>query len=232
MPRRRLTRPKPPFEDRADAGRRLGVELRSRLGDLRGEEAIVLALPRGGVPVGYWAARALGVPLDVVVARKIGAPEQPELGIGAVAPGEAGVVVRVLHGRAREVAGVTSEYIERATARERAEALRRLRLYRGDRPQRDLTGKTAILVDDGLATGVTARAAILALREREPRRLVLAVPVCARATAEAIRPEVDDFVCLRIPKDLEAVGLYYGSFEQTTDGEVIELLERARNERE
>lgn len=229
MPRRRPSHPPPPFEDRADAGRKLASALAERLGELGWGDPIVLALPRGGVPVGYEVARALRAPLDVVVARKIGAPQQPELGIGAVAWGEAGGLY-VLHAHARRIPGVTEEYIGKVAAREEAEARRRLALYRGDRPEADLSERTAILVDDGLATGVTARAAILALRECEPRWLVLAVPVCAHATAEAVRPEVDDLVCPLVPRDLEAVGLYYASFEQTTDDEVISLLNKAREE--
>lgn len=185
---------------------------------------MVLALPRGGVPVGYEISRLLGVPLDVIVARKLGAPDQPELGIGAVAPGG----VRVLNAAAVRAIGVTEDYLDRVTRRETEEMERRLRKFRGGRPEPKVRGQTAILVDDGLATGVTARAAIEALRRMEPKRLVLAVPVCAAATVAWIRSEVDDLVCLEIPPDLGAIGFWYRDFDQTSDEEVIRLLEAAR----
>lgn len=213
------------FEDRADAGRRLARRL-ARYGD---EDPVVLALPRGGAPVAAEVARALGAPLDVFVSRKLGAPDQPELGIGAVAQGGA----RVLNARIVEHLGITEGYLDRITRRELAEVERRLRLLRGEgRPEPEIEGRTAILVDDGLATGVTARAAIRALRQRGPRRLVLAVPVCPPQTARAIAPEVDDLVCLETPEDFVAVGLWYRNFDQTTDDEVVALLEQARRERE
>ncbi len=211
------------FEDRAQAGRRLA----EKLAPYRDENPIVLALPRGGVPVGAEVARSLGAPLDVFVARKLGAPGQPELGIGAVAQGGA----RVLNERIVEHIGVPEDYLERITQRELGEVERRLRLLRGDRPEPEVEGRTAILVDDGLATGVTARAAIKALREKHPRRLVLAVPVCAPQTAELLAPEVDDLVCLQMPEDFMAVGLWYRDFEQVSDEEVVRLLENTRRER-
>jgi len=215
--------PEPPFEDRADAGRRL-ARLLTRYRD---EAPIVLALPRGGVPVACEVARTLGATLDLLVARKLGAPRQPELGIGAVAWDETGGV-RFLHPWAYQVPGVTASYVEESAARELAEAERLARRLRGTRPVPDLAEKVVILVDDGLATGATARAAILAARRRSPRRLVLAVPVCAASTAEAIRPEVDDLTCLLVPRNLTAVGLYYKDFEQVDDEEVARLLERHR----
>ena len=214
----------PIFVDRADAGRRLA----ERLARYRDEDPIVLALPRGGVPVGAEVARALGAPLDVFVSRKLGAPGQPELGIGAVAQGG----TRILNKDIVEQIGIPQEYLEEVTRRELAEVNRRLRLLRGERPKPEIRDRTAILVDDGLATGVTARAAVRALRERGPRRLVLAVPVCPPRTARLLAPEVDDLLCLHTPQDFYAVGLWYRDFEQTTDEEVIELLERARRERE
>ncbi len=189
---------------------------------------MVLALPRGGVPVGYEVARALHAPLDVFIARKLGAPNRPELGIGAVAQGG----TRILNVRTVQDLGVSEEYIERITSEETAEIERRLRLLRGDRPEPEVRGRTVILVDDGLATGVTAYAAIQALLRRAPRSLVLAVPVCAAQTAEAIRLEVDELVCLKAPSNLMAISLWYRNFEQTSDEEVIELLERARREQE
>lgn len=208
------------FEDRADAGRRLA----GRLVRYMDEDPVVLALPRGGVPVGYEVSRSLGAPLDVIVARKLGAPDQPELGIGAVAPGG----VRVLNAAAVQALDIPEDYLDRITRREMAEVERRLRHFRGERPEPEVRGRTAILVDDGLATGVTARAAIEALRRRGPRRVVLAVPVCAAATEAWMRDEVDDLVCLQVPPDLGAIGFWYRDFDQTSDDEVTGLLEAAR----
>jgi len=207
------------FEERRDAGRRLA----ERLALYTQERPVVFALPRGGVPVGVEVSRALDAPLEIIVSRKLGAPGQPEFGIGAVAPGG----VRVLNERVVRTLGIEEDYLDWISARESAEAERRLRLFRGDRPYPDLDGRTAILVDDGLATGVTARAALLALGRLSPRRLVLAVPVCAPQTAALLRPETDDLICLLKPPDLEAVGLWYRNFEQVPDEEVIRLLEEA-----
>lgn len=212
------------FEDRTEAGRRLA----ERLTRYRDEAPLVLALPRGGVPVGAEVARVLDAPLDVFISRKLGAPGQPELGIGAVAQGG----TRVLNERIVEHIGVPDNYLERITARELEEVERRSRLLRGDRPEPEVKGRIAILVDDGLATGVTARAAIRALREREPSRLVLAVPVCPSQTAQLLSPEVDEMVFLEAPSDFVAVGLWYQDFEQVTDEEVVEILDNARRERE
>lgn len=211
-----------PFRNRADAGRRLA----GRLAAYRDADPIVLALPRGGVPVGYEIACALDAPLDVFIARKLGAPGQPELGIGAVAQGGG----RILNRRLIEHLGISEDYVERVTRKEEMEVERRLRLLCGDRPEPEVRGRTVILVDDGLATGVTARAAIESLRDRDPRRLVLAIPVCAAQTAAGILPEVDALVALKTPSDLHAIGLWYENFEQTPDEEVIVLLERARRE--
>ena len=210
----------PPFEDREDAGRRLAERL-TRYSD---ERPVVFALPRGGVPVGFEISRSLGAPLDVVVSRKLGAPGQPEFGIGAVAPGG----VRVLNGNVVERLGIPDDYLEAVTRKELAEVERRLRHFRGDRPEPEVRDRTVILVDDGLATGVTARAAVEALRRLGPRRLILAAPVCAAQTAGLIGPEVDELVCLETPSDLGAIGFWYRDFSQTSDEEVIELLARAR----
>jgi len=212
------------FRDRKDAGRRLA----ERLARYRGEDSVVLALPRGGVPVGYEVARALKAPLDVFIARKLGAPNQPELGIGAVAKDGS----RVLNERIVEEIGVSEEYIEWEVAEEIKEAKRRFKLFRGEHPAPEVRERTAILVDDGIATGVTTWAAIEALRRRDPRRLVLAVPVCAMHAAESLRREVDELICLEAPSNLMAIGLWYRHFEQTSDEEVIELLERGRREQE
>lgn len=208
------------FKDRAAAGRRLAESLQ----EFRNENPIVLALPRGGVPVGYEVARALNVPLDVMIARKLGAPGQPELGIGAIAPGG----VRVLNEEAIDMLGIREAEIEAIAAEEERELARRLRRFRGDRPPPALRGRTVILVDDGLATGVTAKAAIRAIRKEEPRRIIFAVPVCASDTARSLSEEVDALVCLEAPPSFGAVGLWYQNFEQTLDEEVLEWLERAR----
>ena len=213
-----------PFRDREDAGRQLAV----RLARYQGENPMIFALPRGGVPVGYEVARSLKAPLEVFIARKLGAPYQPELGIGAVAQDG----LRVLNEEIIREIGISEEYIERIAAEETKEAERRLKLFRGERSEPAVRQRTAILVDDGIATGVTTRAAIEALRRRDPRRLVLAVPVCAAQTDESLRTEVDELICLQAPSDLMAIGLWYRNFEQTSDEEVIELLERARREQE
>jgi putative phosphoribosyl transferase len=209
-----------PFKDREDAGRRLA----GRLERYRDESPVVFALPRGGVPVGYEISHSLNAPLDVFIARKLGAPGQPELGIGAVAPGG----VRVLNERAVQMLGIPDDYIEQITQKETEEVERRLRHFRGDRPEPETEDRTVILVDDGLATGVTARAAVKALRERRPRRLILAVPVCAAQSVELLEPEVDEIVCLEEPTDLGAIGFWYEDFEQVPDEEVVELLKSAR----
>jgi putative phosphoribosyl transferase len=213
-----------PFRDREDAGRRLA----ERLARYQGENPVIFALPRGGVPVGYEVARSLKAPLDVFIARKLGAPNQPELGIGAVA--QDGTLV--LNERIVEAIGVSEEYVQRIAVEEIEEARRRFKLFRADRREPEVRERTAILVDDGIATGVTTWAAIAALRQRNPRHLVLAVPVCAAQPAELLRQEVDELICLQAPSDLMAISIWYRHFEQTSDEEVIELLERARREQE
>jgi putative phosphoribosyl transferase len=210
-----------PFGDRRDAGRQLA----ERLVRYRGEDPVVLALPRGGVPVGYEIACVLRAPLDIFIARKLGAPGRPELGIGAVAQGG----LRVLNPQAIRALGITKEYIERIAAEETAEIERRLRILRGDRPELEVRGRTLILVDDGLTTGVTAYAAVQALRRRNPRRIVFAVPVCAAQAAETVGSEVDGLICLKTPSGLTAISLWYRNFEQVQDEEVVELLESAQS---
>jgi putative phosphoribosyl transferase len=207
------------FRDRAEAGRMLARELER----YRGEPGlIVLALPRGGVPVGFELAQALGAPLDVFVVRKLGAPGQEELAVGAIARG-----VQVLNERVVEQFRLDEEAIARAAAVEQEELIRRERLYRGDRAPVDVEGRTVILVDDGLATGATMRAGALALRAQHPRRLVLAVPVAAAQTCEELRADADEVLCAMTPEPFVAVGAWYDDFSQTTDDEVRELLERA-----
>jgi putative phosphoribosyl transferase len=205
------------FRDRRDAGRQLVGALASKeLGS-----AVVLALPRGGVPVAYEVAEALDAPLDVFVARKVGAPGHPEYGIGAVAEGSDEVVLTDAAARF----SLTEEELDRMAAAERDEVDRRIQRYRPGRQLPDLEGRDVVLVDDGLATGVTAEAALRALRRQPLRRLLLAVPVCASDSADRLR-EHADVVCLHRPEHFRAVGLWYDDFGQTTDDEVLELLER------
>jgi len=207
------------FRDRRDAGERLGA----RLAALRGQDVVVLALPRGGVPVAFEVARALSAPLDVLVARKLGAPGNPEYALGAVAEGGA----LVLDPEALLEADVGGAELARLVEAETAEISRRVRAYRGDRPLPEVAGRVVVLVDDGIATGRTARAALRALRARGPARLVLAAPVAAASTAAALRKEADEVVCLLEPDHFFAVGTWYEAFAQTTDSEVLELLEQA-----
>jgi putative phosphoribosyl transferase len=204
------------FRDRRDAGRRLG----ERLGDLRSEHPIVLALPRGGVPVAYEVARSLEAPLDVILVRKLGAPIHPEYGIGAVA--EEGV--RIVDPRALAALGVGEDELARIVASEQAELERRQRLYRGDRPPISVAERTVILVDDGVATGGTAIAAARAARERGASKVVLAVPVAPPDAERRFASEVDEFICLEAPEGFFAVGACYERFGQTSDQEVHDLL--------
>lgn len=208
------------FEDRRDAGRLLGERVRARAAERRWPDPVVLALPRGGVPVGAEVARALDAPLDVLVVRKIGMPGRPEVGIGAIA----GEAPPLFDERALAMLGITPDELGADVARERTELHRREALYRRGGPGPDLRGRTALLVDDGLATGVTARAAIRLLRGEAPGRLVLAVPVGDRRAVAGLRPEVDDLVCLSEPADFHAVGLWYEDFDQVPDEEVLRVL--------
>ena len=207
------------FSDRHDAGRQLA----ERLADQDLVAPVVLALPRGGVPVAYEVAHRLGAPLDVVVARKIGAPWRPELGVGAIAEGGEPVFDPTI----LAAVGLRAEDLADTVARERAELERRVRRYRGDRPLPALRDRDTVVVDDGLATGVTARAALRALRQLQPRRLILAVPVCASQTVDLLADEADDALCLHAPADFMGVGQWYRDFSQTSDDTVVELLERA-----
>jgi putative phosphoribosyl transferase len=211
------------FEDRIDAGRQLAERLRKYSAD----DPLILALPRGGVIVATEVAKDLGAELDVIVARKVGAPGQPELGIGAVAPG-----VQVFDDFAIRYLGIGEEELRRITAAESEEMVRRLKLYRGDRPPPRVDGRTVILIDDGLATGVTARAAVRSLRQQNPGKLILAVPVCAHETAASMRPEVDELACVSTPPYFRAVGYWYHDFSQTTDEEVMAALGESRKLRE
>lgn len=208
------------FADRQEAGRQLA----ERLMPYQTENPLILALPRGGVVTGFEVAQVLKAPLDVMIVRKLGAPEQPELGIGAVAPNG----IRVLDWELIRFLGISEAQLEAITRQEMQELERRLRAYRGDGPPLDVRNRTVIVVDDGLATGVTARAAILALRQMQPRKIVLAVPVSPPEAAERMRADVDELVCLHEPPDFLAVGAWYRQFDQVTDDEVIALLRRAR----
>jgi putative phosphoribosyl transferase len=211
------------FTDRVEAGRFLASKL-SEYADH--PEVLVLALPRGGVPVAFEVARALRAPLDVFLVRKLGVPGHPELAMGAIASGG----VRVLNEDVVGALGISRDVIEAVAAVEEQELERRERIYRGGRPPPDVRGRTVILVDDGLATGSTMRAAVAALRQHGPDRIVVAVPVGAPETCEEFRSEADDVVCARTPEPFYAVGLWYGDFSQTTDEEVHDLLDRAAEE--
>ncbi len=206
------------FRDRADAGR----QLLQRLGAYKGRpDVLVLGLPRGGLPVAYEVARGLGAPLDVFVVRKLGVPGQEELAMGAIATGG----VRVVNRDVVEALLIPPAVLDRVAEQERRELERRERSYRGDRPEPEVAGRTVILVDDGLATGSTMRAAVAALRQQGPARIVVAVPVAAPSTCEELRREVDEILCFATPEPFMAVGRFYDDFSQTTDEEVRERLE-------
>lgn len=213
-----------PYTDRTEAGRVLA----ERLAPMGLDGAAVLALPRGGVPVGHEIARRLGSPLDVLVTRKIGYPPQPELGVGAIAEGGSpvfdGDLLRRLGLREEDLAGTVEA--------ERAELDRRVAAYRKGRPLPETAGRPVIVVDDGLATGGTARAAVRAMRAREPSRLVLAVPVGAAETVHDLESEVDDMVVPAAPWEFRAVGQWYRDFDQLTDDDVIAWLDRAARARQ
>jgi putative phosphoribosyl transferase len=207
-----------PFLDRAEAGRRLADALRH----LEGQDLVVLGLPRGGVPVAAEVARALHAPLDVVVVRKLGVPVQPELGMGAI--GEDGV--RVINPDVVRVAQVTSDELAAVEERERAELQRRAQRFRGGAPPIPVTGKTVIIVDDGIATGSTARAACRVTRARGAARVVLAVPVGPPSAQSSLAADADEVICVETPEYFSAIGEWYQDFSQTSDEEVVALLER------
>jgi len=208
------------FRNRIEAGQLLGRELAKRLGVV--DDAIVLALPRGGVPVGSEVAKALNSPLDVFIVRKLGVPGHEELAMGAIASGG----VRVLNHDVIDYARITQQQIDTVAVREERELSRRETEYRGNRPPLNVLRQTVIIVDDGLATGSTMRAAVQALRAMEPKRIIVAVPVGAAQTCEDLRAIADETICLRTPEPFEAVGLWYDDFTQTTDAEVHALLSR------
>jgi predicted phosphoribosyltransferase len=208
------------FRDRFDAGRVLAEHLRRYANR---PDVLVLALPRGGVPVGFEVARALNASLDVFLVRKLGVPGHEELAMGAIASGG----VRVLNDEVVRVLRIPEEVIDEVAAEEQRELGRREREYRGDRPPPDVRGRVVTLVDDGLATGSTMRAAVAALRQRGPARIVVAVPVGAAETCAELQDEADEVVCAQAPEPFYAVGLWYEDFAQTTDEEVHDLLQRA-----
>ncbi len=209
------------FKNRQEAGRQLGQTLLH----LIDERPVVLGLPRGGVVVAAEVAAALGAPLDVLVVRKLGAPNQPELAIGAVTNGDQ--PQRILNDRVIALVGVSDDYLQRETAAQLDEVQRRQALYRGGRSGVTIAGRTVIVVDDGIATGATVRAGIRSLRQIRVKQIVLAVPVAPPQTAELLRAEVDELVCLATPHTFAAVGAFYQDFRQTTDAAVIQVLERS-----
>lgn len=208
------------FRDREDAGRRLAALLAPH----RTLDPMVLALPRGGVPVGFEVARALDAEMDVLVARKLGAPWEPELGIGAIAEGGG----RYLDLGTIGTLGISDADIEEATAREEEELARRVRRYRGGLPPPDVRGRAVVLVDDGIATGGTVRAAVRSLGALGAGRIIVAVPVAAPQTVARLLAEVDEVVCVHQPPELIAIGLWYQDFRQVSDDEVLDLLARVR----
>lgn len=211
-----------PFRNRTEAGQLLAHKLR-RYADR--PDVIVMALPRGGVPVAHGVARALRLPLDVFLVRKLGVPGQEELAMGAIATGG----VRVLNEDVVRALKILPGVIDSVAHQEMQELERRERLYRGDRPPPVVNGRTVILVDDGLATGSSMRAAVVALRQKNPRRIVVAVPIAAVATCHEFETEVDEIVCYETPEPFYSVGFWYEDFSQTTDEEIRQLLERVNN---
>ncbi len=212
------------YRDRYDAGRRL-TELLSTYAHR--PDVLVLALPRGGVPVAYEVARVLSAPLDVFIVRKLGVPGHEELALGAIASGG----VRVLNDEVVRTLHIPKQVVEEVTAREQGELERREHLYRDGHPMPDVSGRTVILIDDGLATGATMHAALRALRQQQPARLIVAVPVAAPSTCLEFLGEADDVICAQTPDPFFAVGLWYRNFEPTSDQEVRDLLAQAAEAR-
>ena len=215
--------PEPLFRDRPHAGKVL-ARLLARFAGTPG--LLVLGLPRGGVPVAFEVAQALHAPLDVLVARKLGVPGHPEYAMGAIASGG----VRLLNDKVVSLLDIPPQAIEMVIRAEQHELARRERLYRGTLRPPDVHGRTVLVIDDGLATGSTMQAAVKALRQQQPVRICVAVPIAAPDSCQALRAEADDVLCAAMPQPLHAVGLWYQHFEQTSDGEVSGLLARARRD--
>ena len=213
----------PRFRDRFEAGRTLAARLDKYAGR---DDVIVFGLPRGGVPVAFEVAHGIGAPLDVFIVRKIGVPWHEELAMGAIASGG----VRLIDENLVRQLGLTVDDVEQVVEQEQRELERRERQYRGDRPFPDVTGRTGILVDDGLATGASMRVAVAALRQEHPARIVVAVPIAPPDTCATLREEADDVVCALTPEPFYAVGLWYKDFTQTTDEEVHDLLTESQYE--
>jgi putative phosphoribosyl transferase len=209
------------FRDRTDAGEKLAI----RLQHLKQERPVVIALPRGGVPVAFEVAKALEAPLDIILIRKIGAPGQPELAVGAVTDGDRAEVV--INKDIAQATGASADYIERQKEAELKRIEERRARYFTGIPRPDIEGRTVIVIDDGIATGATMRVAVKAFARRGAKRLVVAVPVAPPDTVESLRQEVDEVVCLDVPEFFHAVGAFYRDFTQTKDEDVIDLLERA-----
>ncbi len=213
------------FRDREDAGKRLALLL-NQFTDRA--DVLVIGLPRGGVPVAYAIATMLNVPLDVMNVRKLGVPGREELAMGAIASGG----VRVINDDVVQDLDISPAMLDRVLQRERQELARREQIYRNNRPFPSLEGRTVILTDDGIATGATIHAAIMALRQSHPARIILAIPVAASATIDAMYAEVEEMVCLLMPNSFQSVGMWYEAFPQTSDEEVRALLKRAQESRE
>lgn len=208
------------FKDRHDAG----LQLAETLVKYKDDKPIILALPRGGVVVGYEIAKKIKAPLDIIVALKIGAPFHLEFGIGAIAPNG----IRVFNNETLNLLTASKLQIEQIIKEKTIEMNRRINLYRKDLPELDINQKTVIIVDDGLATGMTTKAALMSIKQRKPKKIILAVPVCPPDAANEFRKEVDEFLCPNVFPDFYAVGAYYESFEQLDDDEVIDLLTKAK----
>jgi putative phosphoribosyl transferase len=212
------------FKDRKEAGKILA----NKLSNYAGQNVLVLGLPRGGVPVAFEVAKALKAPLDIYVVRKLGVPGHEELAMGAIASGD----VRVLNKPVIEDLRISEEAIEAETRKEQEELERRELLYRGDRPTLDVSDRTVILVDDGIATGSTIKAGIAALKKQKARRIVVAVPVAPASTIEELKTEVDEVICVSTPEFFYAISLWYDDFPQTSDEQVRELLKEAEMTKE
>ena len=210
------------FEDRREAGRQLGLALKGRGYGM--QALLILGIPRGGLVVAEEVAHVLAAPMDIIIAHKLRAPNQPELGIGAVVAGDH---IPIINEEVARFAGANPAYLEREIAYQKEEIDRRLKFYRGDRPAPEVFGKTVVVVDDGIATGYTFRAALEGLRRRSPLKLVAAAPVAARDSFEMLKPFADEVICLHTPDDFMAVGAWYRNFDSVSDEEALSVLHRS-----